>query len=214
MSMTDPIADLLTRIRNANQKAFEKLEVPHSKFKEEIVRILKDEGYLKDYRILKDQGRSLLKISMKYGDREKRIITRIERVSRSSKRVYVGHDEIPRVQGGIGVAILSTPGGVMTDRQARARASAAKSSPTSGSRRARERERCRESGRRSWPSRRGWRSSCAGEHLEVKGRRASCARGAPGGEDRDHGRVLTVVKVREEKGDDAVHGLMRASART
>ena len=120
MSMTDPIADLLTRIRNANQKAFEKLEVPHSKFKEQIVRILKDEGYLKDYRILKDQGRSVLKISMKYGDREKRIITRLERVSRPSRRIYVGHDEIPRVQGGVGVAIISTPRGVMTDRQARA----------------------------------------------------------------------------------------------
>ncbi len=120
MPMTDPIADLLTRIRNANQKAFEKLEVPHSKFKEEIVRILKDEGYLKDYRILKDQGRSVLKISMKYGDREKRIITRLERVSRPSRRIYVGHDEIPRVQGGVGVAIISTPRGVMTDRQARA----------------------------------------------------------------------------------------------
>ena len=111
MSMTDPIADLLTRIRNANQKAFE--------FKEEIVKILRDEGYLKDYRILKDQGRSLIKISMKYGEREKRVITRIERVSKPSKRVYVGHDEIPRVQGGFGVAILSTPSGVMTDRQAR-----------------------------------------------------------------------------------------------
>jgi small subunit ribosomal protein S8 len=120
MPMTDPIADLLTRIRNANQKAFEKLEVPHSKFKEQIVRILKDEGYLKDYRILRDQGRSVLKISMKYGDREKRVITRLERVSRPSKRVYVGVEEIPRVQGGVGVAILSTPRGVMTDRQARA----------------------------------------------------------------------------------------------
>lgn len=120
MPMTDPIADLLTRIRNANQKAFEKLEVPHSKFKEQIVRILKDEGYLKDYRILRDQGRSVLKISMKYGDREKRVITRLERVSRPSRRIYVGCDEIPRVQGGIGVAILSTPRGVMTDRQARA----------------------------------------------------------------------------------------------
>jgi small subunit ribosomal protein S8 len=120
MPMTDPIADLLTRIRNANQKAFEKLEVPHSKFKEQIVRILKDEGYLKDYRILKDQGRSVLKISMKYGDREKRVITRLERVSRPSRRVYVGCEEIPRVQGGVGVAILSTPRGVMTDRQARA----------------------------------------------------------------------------------------------
>jgi len=120
MPMTDPIADLLTRIRNANQKAFEKLEVPHSKFKEQIVRILKDEGYLKDYRILRDQGRSVLKISMKYGEREKRGITRIERVSKPSRRVYVGCDEIPRVQGGVGVAIVSTPRGVMTDRQARA----------------------------------------------------------------------------------------------
>jgi len=120
MPMTDPIADLLTRIRNANQKAFEKLEVPHSKFKEQIVRILKDEGYLKDYRILRDQGRSVLKISMKYGEREKRVITRIERVSKPSRRVYVGCDEIPRVQGGVGVAIVSTPRGVMTDRQARA----------------------------------------------------------------------------------------------
>ena len=67
MPMTDPIADLLTRIRNANQKAFEKLEVPHSRFKEEIVRILKEEGYVKDYRILRDGGRSILKIAMKYG---------------------------------------------------------------------------------------------------------------------------------------------------
>jgi len=120
MAMTDPIADLLTRIRNANQKAFEKLEVPHSRFKEEIVRILKEEGYLKDYRILRDQGRSILKIAMKYGEREKRVITRLERVSRPSRRVYVGHGEIPRVQGGMGVAIISTPKGVMTDRQARA----------------------------------------------------------------------------------------------
>lgn len=117
--MSDPIADLLTRIRNANQCAFEKLEVPHSRFKEEIVRILKEEGYLRDYRILRDRGRSVLKITMKYGDREKRVITRIERVSRPSRRVYVGRDEIPRVQGGYGTAILSTPQGVMSDRTAR-----------------------------------------------------------------------------------------------
>ena len=120
MSMTDPIADLLTRIRNANQKVFEKLEVPHSKFKEEIVKVLRDEGYLKDYRILKDQGRSVLKISLKYAEREQRVITKIQRVSRPSRRVYVGREEIPRVQGGMGVAILSTPRGVMTDRQAKA----------------------------------------------------------------------------------------------
>jgi small subunit ribosomal protein S8 len=120
MSMTDPIADLLTRIRNANQKAFEKLEVPHSKFKEEIVKVLRDEGYLKDYRILKDQGRSVLKISLKYAEREQRVITKIQRVSRPSRRVYVGREDIPRVQGGMGVAILSTPRGVMSDRQAKA----------------------------------------------------------------------------------------------
>ena len=120
MAMTDPIADLLTRIRNANQKAFEKLELPHSRFKEEIVRILKEEGYLKDYRILRDGGRSILKIAMKYGEREKRVITRIERVSRPSRRVYVGSGQIPRVQGGMGIAVISTPRGVMTDRQARA----------------------------------------------------------------------------------------------
>ena len=120
MPVSDPIADLLTRIRNANQKAFERLEVPHSVFKEQVVRILKEEGYLKDYRILKDQGRSVLKISMKYGDREKRVISRIERVSKPSRRVYVGSKDIPRVQGGMGIAVISTPQGVMTDRQARA----------------------------------------------------------------------------------------------
>jgi len=94
--------------------------VPHSKFKEEIVKVLRDEGYLKDYRILKDQGRSVLKISLKYAEREQRVITKIQRVSRPSRRVYVGREEIPRVQGGMGVAILSTPRGVMTDRQAKA----------------------------------------------------------------------------------------------
>jgi small subunit ribosomal protein S8 len=120
MPVSDPIADLLTRIRNANQKAFERLEVPHSTFKEQVVRILKEEGYLKDYRILKDQGRIVLKISMKYGDREKRVISRIERVSKPSRRVYVGSRDIPRVQGGMGIAVISTPQGVMTDRQARA----------------------------------------------------------------------------------------------
>lgn len=120
MSMTDPIADLLTRIRNANQKAFEKLEVPHSHFKEDVVRILKEEGYVRDYRIIRDGDRTILKIVMKYGEREKRVITRIERVSRPSRRVYVGSKDVPRVQGGMGVAVISTPRGVMTDRQARA----------------------------------------------------------------------------------------------
>lgn len=119
MTMTDPIADLLTRIRNANQKTFDKLEVPSSRFKEEITRILKEEGYIKDFRVFRDQGRSVMKISMKYGDRGKKVITRLQRVSRPGRRVYVGRDNIPRVLNGMGVAILSTPQGVMSDRRAR-----------------------------------------------------------------------------------------------
>ena len=117
MTMTDPIADLLTRIRNANQNEFNKLEVPSSRFKVEIVRVLKEEGYIRDYRILRTEGRAVIKIFLKYADRE-RVIKKIERVSRPSRRVYVGCEDIPRVLNGLGVAILSTPRGVMTGRQA------------------------------------------------------------------------------------------------
>ena len=118
MTMTDPIADLLTRIRNANQNEFSKLELPSSRFKVEIVRVLKEEGYIRDYRILRDEGRAVIKIFLKYADRE-RVIKKIERVSRPSRRVYVGCEEIPRVMNGMGTAIISTPKGVMTGRQAR-----------------------------------------------------------------------------------------------
>ena len=117
MTMTDPIADLLTRIRNANQNEFNKLEVPSSRFKVEIVRVLKEEGYIRDYRILRDEGRAVIKIFLKYAGRE-RVIKSIDRVSRPSRRVYVGCEEVPRVLNGLGVAILSTPRGVMTGRQA------------------------------------------------------------------------------------------------
>jgi small subunit ribosomal protein S8 len=119
MTMTDPIADLLTRIRNANQNGFAKLEVPSSTFKVEIVRVLKEEGYIKDYRVLKDKGRAVIKISLKYADKDERVIKTIQKVSKPSRRVYVGKDEIPRVMNGLGVTIISTPKGVMTDRQAR-----------------------------------------------------------------------------------------------
>ena len=119
MTMTDPIADLLTRIRNANQNGFAKLEVPSSTFKVEIVRVLKEEGYIKDYRVLKDTGRAVIKISLKYADKEERVIKTIKKVSKPSRRVYVGKDEIPKVMNGLGVAIISTPKGVMSDRQAR-----------------------------------------------------------------------------------------------
>ena len=119
MTMTDPIADLLTRIRNANQNGFSKLEVPSSTFKVEIVRVLKEEGYIKDYRVLKDTGRAVIKISLKYADKEERVIKTIKKVSKPSRRVYVGKDEIPKVMSGLGVSIISTPKGVMSDRQAR-----------------------------------------------------------------------------------------------
>ena len=118
MTMTDPIADLLTRIRNANQNEFSKLEVPSSRFKVEIVRVLKEEGYIRDYRILRSEGRAVIKIFLKYADRE-RVIKKIDRVSRPSRRVYVGCEDIPRVMNGLGTAILSTPRGVMTGRQAK-----------------------------------------------------------------------------------------------
>ncbi len=119
MTMTDPIADLLTRIRNANQNGFARLEVPSSNVKVEIVRVLKEEGYIKDFRVLKDKGRAVIKISMRYVDKGDRAIKKIERVSRPSRRVYVPKDRIPRVMNGLGVAIISTPRGVMTDRKAR-----------------------------------------------------------------------------------------------
>lgn len=119
MTMTDPIADLLTRIRNANQNGFAKVEVPSSTFKVEIVRVLKEEGYIKDYRVLKDKGRGVIKVSLKYADKDERVIKTIQKVSKPSRRVYVGKDEVPRVMNGLGVAIISTPKGVMTDRQAR-----------------------------------------------------------------------------------------------
>jgi len=117
--MTDPIADLLTRIRNANQNGFAKLEVPSSTFKVEIVRVLKEEGYIKDYRVLKDTGRAVIKISLKYADKEERVIKTIKKISKPSRRVYVGKDDIPKVMNGLGVSIISTPKGVMSDRQAR-----------------------------------------------------------------------------------------------
>ena len=119
MTMTDPIADLLTRIRNANQNGFSGLEVPSSSFKVEVVRVLKEEGYIRDYQVLKDQGRSVIKIELKYADKGERANKTIQRVSRPSRRVYVNCKDIPKVKNGLGVAIISTSRGVMTDRRAR-----------------------------------------------------------------------------------------------
>jgi len=120
MSMTDPIADMLTRIRNANHMYKEKVDIPYSKLKLEITRILSEEGFIKNYKVVEDKGRpALIRVSMKYGDKRERVISEIDRVSRSGRRVYAGKARIPKVIGGLGVAILSTSKGILTDSQAR-----------------------------------------------------------------------------------------------
>ena len=119
MSMTDPIADLLTRIRNGQTARKAEITMDSSKVKTAIVRVLKDEGYVTDFRIANDGGKPLLTIGLKYFD-GKPVIDRLERVSRPGLRIYRGKDELPKVLGGMGTVIVSTPKGVMTDRQARA----------------------------------------------------------------------------------------------
>lgn len=118
MSMTDPIADLLTRIRNGQSAGKPEVSVQSSRVKQAIVRVLKDEGYVADFVVSKDGGRSTLTIALKY-HAGKPVIERIERVSRPGLRSYRAKDELPKVLGGLGIAIVSTPAGVMTDREAR-----------------------------------------------------------------------------------------------
>ena len=119
MSMTDPIADMLTRIRNAQHAGHATLRVPRSKLKRELVKILKQEGFVEGY-VEEDEGpQGWLKIFLRYDAANNGIIRGIRRVSRPSRRVYVGKNEIPRVRNGLGVAILTTPRGVLTDRDAR-----------------------------------------------------------------------------------------------
>jgi small subunit ribosomal protein S8 len=119
MSMSDPIADLLTRIRNAQMVAKTTVSVPSSKVKVAITQVLKDEGYVDDFKVTTVDGKSDLVITLKYYA-GRPVIERIERVSRPGLRVYRGSDSIPQVQNGLGVAIITTPQGVMTDRKARA----------------------------------------------------------------------------------------------
>jgi small subunit ribosomal protein S8 len=119
MSMSDPIADLLTRIRNAQMVAKTNVSVPSSKVKVAIAQVLKDEGYVDDFKVTTEGGKSDLVITLKYYA-GRPVIERIERVSRPGLRVYRGSDSIPQVQNGLGVAIVTTPKGVMTDRKARA----------------------------------------------------------------------------------------------
>ncbi|MFV1956257.1 MAG: 30S ribosomal protein S8 [bacterium] len=119
MAMTDPIADMLTRIRNALMRKKEKVDIPMSFIKEGIARILKDEGYIKDYRILKDNKQGVLRVTLKYAEHDTPAIVHLERISKPGRRVYVGSKNIPKVLNGLGIAILSTSRGVITNRDSR-----------------------------------------------------------------------------------------------
>lgn len=119
MVMTDPIADLLTRIRNANIAFHETLDVPASKMKLSLVEILKAEGYIRDYVYIADNKQGIIRLQLKYGPNKERVFTGLKRISRPGLRVYARKDEVPRVLGGLGIAVLSTSRGLMTDKQAR-----------------------------------------------------------------------------------------------
>ena len=117
--VTDPIADMLTRVRNANQMRDKEVEVPASKLKEEIARILKEEGFIVDYKIKKNDVQNIIVLNLKYTEKKERVITGLKRISKPGLRVYVKADEVPKVLNGLGIAILSTSKGVMTDKNAR-----------------------------------------------------------------------------------------------
>lgn len=119
MVMTDPIADMLTRIRNANMVRHEKLEVPASNMKKEIAEILKREGFIRDYEYIEDNKQGILRIFLKYGPNNERVITGLKRISKPGLRVYAKATEVPRVLNGLGIAIISTSQGVLTDKEAR-----------------------------------------------------------------------------------------------
>lgn len=116
--LTDPVADMLTRIRNANRALHERTEMPTSRIKVEIARLLKEEGYIKDFEVKKGESFDTLVIELKYGSNRERIITDLKRVSKPGRRIYAGKDRLPRVLGGMGTAILSTSRGVVTSRKA------------------------------------------------------------------------------------------------
>ena len=120
MAMTDPIADMLTRIRNANTAKHDTVDVPASKIKLAIAEILLNEGYIKSYDVVEDGTFKTIKITLKYGaDKTQKIITGLKRISKPGLRVYAGKDELPRVLGGLGIAIISTNKGIVTDKEAR-----------------------------------------------------------------------------------------------
>ena len=120
MHITDPIADMLTRIRNANNAKHETVDVPASNMKKAIAQILLDEGYIKNYQIVDDGTQGVIHITLKYNPGKEKVITGLRRVSKPGLRVYVGADELPSVLRGLGIAIVSTSKGIMTDKKARA----------------------------------------------------------------------------------------------
>jgi small subunit ribosomal protein S8 len=119
MSLTDPVADFLARIRNAIKARHQKVDVPASKLKLEMARILKEEGYVSNFKPMEEDGKKIIRVYLKYGNDNQAAISSLNRISRPGCRVYVGNHEIPRILGGLGINILTTPKGVMTGRQAR-----------------------------------------------------------------------------------------------
>ena len=119
MVVTDPIADMLTRIRNANQMRYKEVEVPASKMKLEIARILKEEGFIVDFKVKKNDVQNIIVLTLKYGEKKERVITGLKRISKPGLRVYAKNEEVPKVLNGLGIAIVSTSKGIMTDKQAR-----------------------------------------------------------------------------------------------
>ncbi len=118
-NITDPIADMLTRIRNAIVARHKEVEVPASKMKLAITRILKDEGFIEQYKLIKDGKQGIIKITLKYGENKESVISSLKRISKPGRRVYVNKKQLPRVLNGLGIAILSTSKGVITDKEAR-----------------------------------------------------------------------------------------------
>lgn len=119
MSVTDPVADMLTRIRNAIVRKSENVNMPSSNFKKALVKVFKDSGYIADYKHVDDKKSGLLKIYLKYGPDGESVITEIKRISTPGRRVYAGADNLPKVLDGLGISIISTPKGVMTDKECR-----------------------------------------------------------------------------------------------